>query len=47
MTLDELVAQALGNQALTILRLQAENETLKARVVELEPKPVAPPKAES
>ncbi len=36
-TLDELVAETMGAQVLMVLRLQVENEALKARIVELTP----------
>ncbi len=38
-TLDDFVQEALGVQTLTILRLQAENEALRAEVAALKPKP--------
>jgi hypothetical protein len=43
-TLDEIVQDTLGAQTMTILRLQAEVESLRAKVAALEPPPPAPTK---
>ena len=43
-TLDDLVQETLGAQTLTILRLQADNEVMKAKIAALETPPPNPPK---
>ena len=43
-TLDDLVQETLGVQTLTILRLQADNEAMKAKIAALETPPPDPPK---
>lgn len=41
-TLDERVAETLGQQVLMILRMETDNEALRAKVAELTPKDPPP-----